>query len=113
MKDVNEVLLERLHSNQDAFLSEVKHYDDINKIINSSYEIVMKEDMICLFECNDELLTDKQCTALLKFKNPLEVLYDAWQESDCSHMNMLRDTITERAEEVVKEMAARSKSAER
>ncbi len=113
MKDVKEALLERLIDNENDFLKDVEHYDDINKIINSSYEIVMKEDIICLFECCDDLLTDKQCAALLKFKNPLDVLYDAWQENDCSHMDMLRDTITERAEEAVKEMAARSKGAER
>lgn len=113
MKPVNEALLERLHSNQEAFLSEVEQFYDINKIINSSYEIVMKEDILCLFECNDELLTDEQCAALLKFKDPLNVLYDAWMENDCSHMDMLRDTVTERAEEAVKEMFARSKGVER
>lgn len=112
-KCVSEALLKRLHNNQEEFLNEVEHYDDIHMIINSSYEIVIKEDIISLFDCNNNLLTDEQCAALLKFKDPLNVLYDAWMENDYSHMDMLRDTITDRADEAVKEMVARSKGIER
>ena len=113
MESPHKVLCDRLRKNLDEFKGNVKQYDEIVDIIDSSYEIVIKEDILVLFEVRNNLLTDKQCAALLKFKNPLNVLYDAWMENDYSHMDALRDTIIDRADEAVKELNARNVGLER
>ena len=67
----------------------------------------MKEDLLCCFECSERLQVEAKALYLLK--KPLEDLYREWLETDASYMDMLRDTIDDRAQSAVKELKAKQR----
>lgn len=94
------------------YIHNVRSYTDNDSIIRSAYEITMKSDILSCFE-NENILPDKECRALLKRKYPLDILYNAWLKSDCSHMDMLRECISDEARKIVEEIAVRNIDIER
>ena len=72
------------------------------KIIDSAYEKVMRDDILMIFEEADNF-TVQQTRALLKLQYPLAECYHKWLKNDCSHMEMLRDTISDFSKMLVKE----------
>lgn len=71
------------------------------EIIEMSYEKVMRDDILMIFEEAD--LSTDHVRALLKLEQPLASCYSRWLKNDLSHMEMLQDTITSFSDRLVKE----------
>jgi regulator of RNase E activity RraB len=97
--DLQTRLYERAKAEQERFISDLK-LKSPEEIINSSYEKVIRDDILTIFE-NDKL-PKEQVKELLKLKEPLGACYARWLYNDYSHMDMLRDTIDELADELLK-----------
>ncbi|MBS7359655.1 MAG: DUF3848 domain-containing protein [Oscillospiraceae bacterium] len=87
---IKDLLYEKMNNEQNDFVENLKHLPP-EKIIQSAYEKVMRDDILMLFE--DDFLDDKQIKALLRLERPLSACYDEWLKNDCSYMDMLRDTV--------------------
>lgn len=94
------LLWERAAKEQSDFIENLKHQPP-EKIIDASYEKVIRDDILMTFE--DDYLSDAQVKELLKLDYPLSACYNEWMETDYSHMEMLRDTIDDYTKELVKE----------
>lgn len=110
-EELNTKLYEKMKAEFDGFLENLKTLTP-EEIISHSYEKVMKEDILACFEGEDDFLSKKQAKAILAVKYPLDDLYQEWLSNDYSHMEMLRDTISDRAESAVKAMNSRNKARE-
>ncbi|NLN49090.1 MAG: DUF3848 domain-containing protein [Clostridiales bacterium] len=93
-------LYEKAYKEQQEFIAELKKSTP-EKIIEQAYELVMREDILMTFE--DDYLSPEQAKALLKLEYPLAACYRTWLKNDCSHMEMLRDTISDLGSKLVKE----------
>jgi hypothetical protein len=87
-----EQLYAKLSAEYDAFIEGLKDKPP-KDIIESSYEKVFKEDILMCFEYDDDM-SDKEIAALLALEFPLDELYRNWLDTDVSHMDDLRDTIS-------------------
>ena len=94
------LLLNKAEKEQSIFIESLKSQPP-EKIIEAAYEKVIRDDLLLTFEYSD--LSDKQLSALLKLEHPLSACYDAWLHNDCSYMDMLRDTVEDYANDLVKE----------
>ena len=97
---IKDLLYEKMNNEQNDFVENLKHLPP-EKIIQSAYEKVMRDDILMLFE--DDFLDDKQIKALLRLEKPLSACYDEWLKNDCSYMDMLRDTVDDFSKDLVKE----------
>ena len=97
---IKDLLYEKMSNEQNDFVENLKHLSP-EKIIQSAYEKVMRDDILMLFE--DDFLDDKQIKALLRLERPLSACYDEWLKNDCSYMDMLRDTVDDFSKDLVKE----------
>ena len=97
---ITDLLYEKMSNEQNDFVENLKHLSP-EKIIQSAYEKVMRDDILMLFE--DDFLDDKQIKALLRLERPLSACYDEWLKNDCSYMDMLRDTVDDFSKDLVKE----------
>ena len=93
-------LYKRMAAEQERFVEQLK-YKPPEDIIEAAYEKVMRDDILMTFE-DDNFLSDKQIKELLGFDYPLSACYYEWMDSDCSHMDMLRDTISDFTDELIK-----------
>lgn len=98
--NLRELLLEKAYKEQSDFIETLK-LQPPEKIIDSSYEKVMRDDILMTFE--DDYLSDKQVMELLKLDYPLSACYNEWMDTDYSHMEMLRDTIDDYTKRLVDE----------
>ena len=105
-RDYNRLLYEKSVSEYTDFITELKSMTS-DEIIEHSYEKVIKEDLVTLLENND-IDQDKAKSLYLK-KHPLDYIYQEWLDKDCSHMEMLEDTINDSAERATKERKEKSK----
>jgi hypothetical protein len=87
-----EQLYTKLSAEYDAFVEGLKDKPP-KDIIESSYEKVFKEDILMCFEYDDNM-SDKEIAALLALEFPLDELYRNWLDTDVSHTDDLRDTIS-------------------
>lgn len=76
-------------------------------ILGCAYEYVQRADILLALEYND--LTDAQCEALLKSPCPLADIYKDWEKTETSHMDDIWDTITARANHVLRECIRRER----
>ena len=90
--NLNDRVYEKLSAEYDAFIESVKAMSG-EEAIKHAYEKVFKEDIVLCFEGGDMQLSPKQAKALLAEKKPLDYLYNTWLDTDCSYMDMLRDSI--------------------
>lgn len=102
-EDLRDLLYQKASKEQDAFIENLKTLSP-QKIIDKSYEKVMRDDILMTFE--DDYLSDKQVAELIKLDYPLSACYEEWMDTDYSHMEMLRDTIDDYAKRLVKEHEA-------
>lgn len=58
------------------------------------YELIYKEDILMCFEDEEMTLSYADIKLLLKMDKPLDWLYQSWCESSVSHMEILRDFIS-------------------
>lgn len=99
-ESLRDILYHRALKEQNDYLDHLKTLSP-EQIIDKAYEKVMRDDILMTFE--DDYLSDKQVAELLKLKYPLSVCYDEWMDTDCSHMEMLRDTIDSYTKRLVDE----------
>ena len=106
-EDLRELLYQKASKEQDDYVEHLKTLSP-QEIIDKAYEKVMRDDILMTLE-NDymsDFLSDKQVKELLKLDYPLSACYEEWMDTDCSHMEMLRDTIDTFAQRLVDENEA-------
>ena len=96
----NSKLYQRMFEEQEAFRDWLLGQPP-DVILGCAYEYVQRADILLALEYND--LTDEQCQALLKSPCPLGDLYKDWEKTETSHMDDIWDTITARANYVLRE----------
>ena len=79
------------------------------EIIQSSYELVTKEDILTVFEI-EESFELQEYKALLRTKKPLEYLYQEWLSYDGSVMNAIRDSVNFAIEKQLDYLETKSKN---
>ena len=104
--DIQTRLYEKAKAEQEAYISDLLKKSP-QEIVDAAYEKTLRDDILMIFECED--LPDKQVRQLLKLKNPLAECYDKWLKADCSHMDMLRDTIEDFGERLAAENMLKKK----
>lgn len=109
-KDYNELLYNKMKLEYDEFISGLSQMTP-KEIIDHSYEKVFKEELVIM--CESEERSQEEAKALYKLDRPLEALYQEWLHNEYTYMDMVKDTIDDRAKSAVKEMKERSKSNER
>ena len=107
--DLQKRLYEKARTEQNIYIDDLLKKSP-QEIVDSAYEKVVREDILVIFESED--LPDKQVKELLKLKYPLAECYDKWLKADCSHMDMLRDTIEDFGESLVKNVELKKKKHE-
>lgn len=80
-----------------------------DEIIQSAYELVTKEDILSVFEI-EENLELKEYKALLRTKKPLEYLYQEWLSFDGSVMDAIRDSVNFAIEKQIDYLKSHSKN---
>ncbi len=104
--DYNELLYEKVQSEYDAFIEELKRMTP-EQVIDRAYEKVTKENMVTIIR--EENLTPAEAKALNREKYPLDRMYQEWLDTDVSEMQMLKDSIDDTAKKAVKEMKEKQK----
>ena len=100
--DWNTALYEKMAAEQDKFRDWLKSLPP-EEVLNHAYEYTVREDIVMAME---ELeLTDAQAQALLKSPSPLADVYRYFEKLETGHMDMIRDSIENRADDVCKAQA--------
>ncbi len=89
-----DALYAKMEREQEAFVAELEASTPKNALDNA-YEKVIRDDLLMCMETIE--LSKSQIMALLTLENPLASIYAEWLDNDCSHMDMLRDTIEDSA----------------
>lgn len=108
-QQINQQLYEKMRLEQRNFVEELK-LSSPEKIIEKAYELVIREDILLSLE-GDELPFEK-AKALNNTKYPLSAVYDEWISNDYSHMEMIRDTLSDCADFYFKEQRSEKKKTE-
>ena len=98
-QELRDLLYEKMCNEQESFIEKLKHSTP-EEIISASYEKVMRDDILMLFESG--FLDVKQIKELLRLEYPLSACYNEWLKNDCSYMDMLQDTVDNFSKELVK-----------
>lgn len=70
------------------------------EILNHAYEYAMREDILMAMETKE--LTDAQAQALLSSDTPLSDVYRQFDKIETDHMDVIRDCIENRANDICK-----------
>ena len=103
-EDLRDLLYQKASKEQETYYDELRKMTP-EQIIEKAYEIVMREDIMIVFE--DDSLSDKQVEALAKLEYPLSACYDEWQDTDVTYMDRIRDVIDDFANEIIKQNEAK------
>lgn len=104
----SEKLYRKMKAEFDNFKSELKTKPP-DEIIQSAYELVTKEDILSVFEIEEDFEL-KEYKALLKTKKPLEYLYQEWLTFDGSVMDAIRDSVNLSVEKQIAYLKTQVKS---
>ena len=95
--DLNTALYEKMTAEQDKFRDWLKSQSP-EEVLNHAYEYTIREDIVMAME---ELeLTDAQAQALLESPSPLADAYRYFEKLETGYMDMIRDSIESRADDV-------------
>ena len=97
MNDYKNVLIQKVQSEYDEFIESLKKLPS-EKVIDFSYEKVIKEDLVTSIESTN--LDEIQAKSLYRLKYPLDYCYKEWLDNDLNHMEMLEDTINDAANKI-------------
>lgn len=75
------------------------------EILNHTYEYTMREDIVMAMA--ELKLSPKQAKALLKSSSPLADVYREFEKRETDHMDVIRDSIDNCADTVIKREALR------
>ena len=96
----NTALYEKMAAEQDIFRDWLKSQSP-EEVLNHAYEYTVREDIVMAME---ELeLTDVQAQALLDSPSPLSDVYRHFEKLETSYMDVIRESIKERANEMCRE----------
>ena len=97
--DLNTALYEKMAAEQDKYRDWLKSQPP-EEILHHTYEYTIREDIVMAME---ELeLTDAQAQALLESPSPLEDVYRYFEKLETGYMDVIRDSIENRADDVCK-----------
>ena len=106
--DLNTALYEKMAAEQDKYRDWLKSQSPA-EVLNHAYEYTVREDIVMAME---ELeLTDAQAQALLDSPTPLADVYRHFEKVETDHMDVIRDSIENRADDVCKAQAELRKAA--
>ena len=71
------------------------------EVLDRAYEYIIKDDIVLSLENSD--LTASRADALLKSENSIDEVYDAWMESESSHMDEIREVLDSAAESLIRD----------
>ena len=97
--DLNTALYEKMAAEQDQYRDWLKSQPPA-EVLNHAYEYTVREDIVM---CMEELeLTDAQAKALLDSPSPLADVYRYFEKLETGYMDVIRDSIENRADDVCK-----------
>ena len=97
--DLNTALYEKMAAEQDNYRDWLKSQSP-EEVLNHAYEYTIREDIVMAIE---ELeLTDTQAQALLESPSPLADVYRYFEKLETGYMDVIRDSIENRADDVCK-----------
>lgn len=98
--DRNTALYEKMAAEQKVFRDWLKGQPP-EEILNHAYEYTVREDIVMAME--EMELTDAQAQSLLDSPSPLEDVYRQFDRLETGYMDVIRDSIESRANEVCRE----------
>ncbi|MBQ2835465.1 MAG: DUF3848 domain-containing protein [Clostridia bacterium] len=110
--EIRKKLYEKMEKEFRDFIEEMKS-NEPEVIVNSAYQIVIKEELVAMFYPESKQYDIDEIKALNKTKNPLEELYQGWMDSDAGIQSVLEDNISDTIEEIQKEQREKKKDRER
>ena len=106
--DLNTALYEKMAAEQEKYRDWLKSRPP-EEILHHTYEYTVREDIVMAME---ELeLTDTQAQALWESPSPLADVYRYFEKLETDHMDVVRDSIENRADELVEQQAELMKKA--
>lgn len=106
--DWNTALYEKMAAEQEEFRDWLKSQPS-EEVLNHAYEYTVREDI--LMEMEQLELTISQSKALLISPSPLADVYRYFEKLETDHMDVVRDSIENRADELVEQQAELMKKA--
>lgn len=95
--NLNTALYEKMATEQEKYRDWLKSQPP-EEVLNHAYEYTVREDIVMAME---ELeLTDTQAQALLESPSPLADVYRYFEKLETGHMDVIRDSIESRADDV-------------
>ena len=99
MADLNYNLYEKMSDEQDYYRQWLLSQPP-EEILNHAYEYAMREDILMAMETQE--LTDTQAQALLGSRTPLADVYRYFDRVETDHMDVVRDCISIRANDILR-----------
>ena len=89
---------------QDEYAHFVEELDNMTpqQVRDKAFEIVSKQDI--LFCVENSVITQTEAKALYQLDKPLDAVWENWNLSDMSYMNLIHRAIEDKAKDAVKEM---------
>ena len=100
---VHDQLFEKMSDEYDRFIAGLEKKPP-GEIIKNAYEKVFKEEILGIFENDENIIGSDEAAMLLTFDDPLQQLYDGWLDWDSSYLDQLRDSIDSRVEVLAEEI---------
>lgn len=97
--NLNTALFEKMTAEQDKFRDWLKSQSP-EEVLNHAYEYTIREDIVMAMEQLE--LTDAQAQALLDSPSPLADVYRYFEKLETGYMDVIRDSIENRADDVCK-----------
>lgn len=96
-EQLDTLLYEKMQSEYDKYIAGFGNMTP-SDVASNAYEVVYKQDILFCFEDGDNGLSYAEKKMLYSKKYPLDFLYEEWQKTDCTHMQMIRDCIKDSVE---------------
>lgn len=109
---IREQVYNKMESEYNKFIENLKKKTS-EEIIQSSYEKVMKEEILSDFYPDYKHYDIEETRALNKIKEPLEELYQGWMDSDVGINHILEDVVSDTLDNLVEEQKQKKNSRER
>lgn len=109
---LREELYEKLSLEYDSFIEEIKKLPP-EKIIDKSYEKVMKEELVAMFYPESDQYDISDIKALNRSESPLEELYQGWMDDDSGINQALESSVETTIDFLKKEQKNKNKPMER
>lgn len=109
---IREELYKKMSNDYKNYIDNLKS-SSIDKILDSAYEKVMKENILEEFTPEFKHYDIEKIKALNNYENPLNKLYREWFKRDIGIHTLFEDSIYDTLTDLVKEQKQKNKSRER